>query len=405
MGANNVKLLAIAEKHLGEGGARFRRYCGMSGGAWCCAFVTYIFNEGNDSPLFYGGKKVTYCPTAIKWCEANLAQIPLYLAMPSDIIFFDWEPNGTPNHIGFVKERKSASEIYTIEGNTSGGIVDEKERTEKYVQGIFRPHFKPTKYSADKKLEVDGYFGYNSIAVMQRWVGVETDAILGKITVKALQKKLGVAQDGSWGKKTSRALQKLIGADVDGYFGEKSVKAFQTYLNKQVFEKKSPAKAPAKTKADQINATALKFAWKVGTPVSKYAKNGGSPCPAFIKAWKKYFPHRKINTGCHSYVMLVLKDCGYPTMPLEWSKILKYLRKHFKELKVDFTQEQLKAGDIRVHKNDKGGHHIWIIVKEDGKYYRAEANQGSEHDRYAHINTHNGGNLKHHAGDWLFRAR
>lgn len=428
MGKNNIELLALAKKHTDEGGARFRRYCGMSGGAWCCAFVTYMFHEGNDSPLFYGGKKVVYCPTAIQWCKANLAQIPIYLALPMDVIFFDWNANNVPDHIGFVRERKSDQEVYTIEGNTSKvnkdgkvvatGVVAEKTRPNKYVLGVYRPAF-PAKFDTSKPLEIDGAFGYNSIACLQvalKKLGYykdKVDGILGKNTVKATQAWAGVAQDGSWGVKTTKAIQKKLKVDVDGAWGVNSTKALQKWINAQ---NKTPAKAPTKapvkapvkkTKAQIINDNAVKFAWKKGTPKSKYRKKGGSPNPAFKTAWKKYFPTKAINTGCHSFVMLVLKASGYPTMPVSkgWDDILKYLRKNFKEIKVDFTQAQLKAGDIRVHKNDTGGHHIWIIVEIDGKLYRAEANQGSSNDRYAHINTSNSGNLKKHKGDWLFRAR
>ena len=67
MGKNNTELLKIAQKHLGQGGSVFRRYCGLPGGAaWCDAFVSYVFNEGGDAALFCNGKKQTYCPTTIK---------------------------------------------------------------------------------------------------------------------------------------------------------------------------------------------------------------------------------------------------------------------------------------------------------------------------------------------------
>ena len=232
MGKNNFELLKIAEKYLGWNG---REFCGMSSN-WCNVYVCKIFKEGGDASLFYGGKMVTYCPTSIQWCRANLAQIPIYLALPMDVIYFDWNANNVPDHIGFVRERLSDQAVKTIEGNTTSRfVVAYRTRPESKVLGCYRPHFKPTDFSANKKLDVDGYFGYNSIAVMQRWLGVTPDAILGKGTVKALQKRLGVAQDGSWGTKTSKALQKLIGTTVDGAFGAKSVKALQTYLNKQVF--------------------------------------------------------------------------------------------------------------------------------------------------------------------------
>lgn len=253
----NTELLKIAQKHLGQGGARFRKFCGLpSGAAWCNAYVDYVANEGGVSSLYFNGKKMTYCPTSMSWCSKNLACVPPYLALPMDIIYFDWEPNNVPNHIGFVRERKNCDEIYTIEGNTSGGIVDQKTRTAKYVCGIYRPHFKG-KFDANKQLVVDGQTGYNTIAVMQRWLKVEVDGILGLGTLKALQKKVGVTADGVWGKGTSKAVQKLVGAKADGYFGENSVKALQTYLNKVVF---APQPTPVTSTQDKIVAWCKKIA-------------------------------------------------------------------------------------------------------------------------------------------------
>lgn len=257
----NTELLKIAQKHLGQGGARFRKFCGLpAGAAWCNAFVDYVANEGGVSSLYFNGKKMTYCPTSMSWCSKNLACVPPYLALPMDIIYFDWEPNGVPNHIGFVRERKNCDEIYTIEGNTSGGIVAQKTRTAKYVCGIYRPHFKG-KFDANKPLVVDGQMGYNTIAIMQRWLKVEVDGILGLTTLKTLQRKLGVTADGIWGKGTSRAIQKLIGTKADGYFGENSVKALQTYLNKVVFAPQpTPNPTPTATTQDKIVAWCKKIA-------------------------------------------------------------------------------------------------------------------------------------------------
>lgn len=336
MSMNNTEMLSLAKKYLGEGGSRFRKWAGLpSGVAYCNAYVDYIFNESGNTSLFCNGRKVTYCPTSMKWCQNNLAQIPIYLAMPCDVIYFDWEPNGVPNHIGLVRERKSDLEVYTIEGNTSGGIVANKTRTEKYVCGCYRPHFKPTDFSADKELDVDGFFGYNSIAVMQRWLGVDTDAILGKGTVKALQKRLGVAQDGSWGNKTSRALQKLVGTTVDGAFGAKSVKALQTYLNKVVFGGKSSNK----TRGDKIADTAESLIGKV-----KY-KSGGTDI--------------KKGVDCTGFVQHCYKVNGI-TMGnklSDWGK------------SIGTDASKAKRGDIFTYKSKTGIHHA--IYVGDGKVVHA----------------------------------
>lgn len=252
MGMNNIELYNLAKKYLGTRGADARSYCGLpNGAAWCCAFVTWIFYKGGDRNLFYGGSKVVYCPTAISWCRANLAQIPIYLSLPMDIIFFDWQPNGTPDHIGFVKERKSDQDVYTIEGNTSGGIVAEKVRPDKYVCGCFRPAFPAT--WKDGALTVDGYFGYSSVAMLQKALKSKglysdsVDGILGKNTVKAVQKLCGVAQDGSWGVKTSKAMQRFLGVTVDGAWGMASTKALQTWINKTNGSQPAPQPTPKPT--------------------------------------------------------------------------------------------------------------------------------------------------------------
>ena len=235
----NEKIINKASAYLGDGGSRFRKFCGLPSGApWCNAFVCYIFDKCDLASLFYGGKKVTYCPTSIRWCQSNLAQIPPYLAMAGDVIYLDWELNGIPNHIALVRKREDDQKVKTIEGNTNGGVVANRTRTAKYIQGIFRPHYK-AEFDKNKPLEIDGQFGYNSIAMLQKALGIKQDGILGKKTVKAMQKKVGVTADGAWGIKTSKAVQKMLKKDgfysgkIDGCFYEGSVKALQKWINKQ----------------------------------------------------------------------------------------------------------------------------------------------------------------------------
>ena len=260
MGKSNVETYNYAKQFLGKGGATFRKYCGLpSGTAYCDAFVTYIFHHTDNAKLFCDGKKQTYCPTTIRIVQKEMAQIPLYLAMPMDVIFFDWDRNGNPNHIGFVKARKSTSEVYTIEGNTNGGIVAEKTRPAKYVQGIFRPHFKASFTS--KKLTVDGECGYNTIAGLQKLVGAGVDGILGLNTVKKVQAYCGASQDGAWGNGTSKKLQAKMAKEgyysgsIDGAFGPASVKGLQKLINAKLYPSssstvtKTSTPAPAKPKA------------------------------------------------------------------------------------------------------------------------------------------------------------
>ena len=269
MGKTNKETYNYAKQFIGKGGSTFRSYCGLpSGAAWCNAFVTYIFHKTDNANLYCGGKKQTYCPTSIKWCKSNLAQIPLYLAMPMDVIYFDWDKNGVPNHIGFVRDKKDTGSIYTIEGNTDGGKVALKTRPAKYVQAVYRPHYKPPKTITKHKLKIDGDFGFNSIYMLQVALGgLTTDGVLGVKTIKRLQQVAGCTQDGCWQKGTSRAVQKLVGAKQDGDFGPASVRKLQEWINKKAF----PSTSAKPVTAAKPSAQAEKaVAW--GRSIAKSGK-------------------------------------------------------------------------------------------------------------------------------------
>lgn len=395
MGKNNIELLSIAKKYLGQGGSVFRKYCGLpAGSAYCNAYVSYIFHEGDDSSLYCDGKKETYCPHSIKWCYDNLALIPMYLALPMDVIYFDWERNGVPNHIGFVRERKSCEEIYTIEGNTSGGIVANKTRTAKYVQAVFRPHF-AAKFDTSKALVIDGYFGYNSIALLQvvlKKYGTYTgavDGILGKGTVKGIQKLIKVDADGMWGPGTSKALQKFLGVKADSYFGPDSVKNLQAWINKSAgFDGSTPTPEKPKTytgefpnirkpNGDLIGNKANELAYKDAAS-SKAKYPSGKPTEAFKKALNKVFPDRsgwgkapKVGASCDVFAGTCVRASGYD------SKFSRGLESQIPYLKDSGKYDQvskpsvstLKNGDIIVYlRSESGGH---ICIYHEGKIKEA----------------------------------
>ena len=289
----------IAKQHLGHKGSHARSYCGMKSGPYCCAFVTMCVQKAGGKNLFYGGKKCTYCPNAIKWCKANLAEVPPYLAMRMDFIFFDWQPNGTPDHIGFVLDKVSTDRIKTLEGNTSGGIVAIKSgksaRPAKYVQGVFRPLYAPDKTLTKSKLKVDSDFGYHSIYMFQTMLGTKADGVLKKSDVRTFQKKLGVSPDGSWGPKTSKKAQKLIGAKQDGSFGPKSVAKLQEYINAKCFPtaKPKPTTTPVKVTAPAVRPSAE--AEKAVAWARKIAKSGKYT----YKKWNNKKKNTKLCPICH----------------------------------------------------------------------------------------------------------
>lgn len=322
----NKELLAIAKRQIGNTGGKYRSYVGVDGN-WCDMYVYWLFNaNGCGSLLKWKGNERYYCPASIKWCEKNLAQIPMYLAMPCDIIYFDWERNGIPNHIGIAEKHDTTSDIYTIEGNTSGGKVDDKHRTG-YIQAVFRPHFSPA--VSIGHVEPDGSFGYKSIANLQRALGgISVDGILGKATVKRLQEYLAITKDGCWKTNTSKHLQKMLKKNgfyngaIDGAFGKQSTIALQKWINHKNEAEKEPTKQPAKepakqptevkkTNAQKILKEIEKRAWQKGTPKKNYSYKKGRPRNAMKDALKSYGYDTKAEmSDCGNNVNAIVRKSG-----------------------------------------------------------------------------------------------
>jgi len=84
---------------------------------------------------------------------------------------------------------------------------------------------------ASSGLTVDGVFGPQTIAVMQRVLGVTPDGVYGVNTRKALQAHLHVAVDGIVGPFTIRALQSKVGSQVDGVWGHNTTYRLQEAFN------------------------------------------------------------------------------------------------------------------------------------------------------------------------------
>ena len=307
----NTELLKIAKKYLGYDGSIFRKFAGLGKGQpYCNAFVDYIADKGGVAKLYFDGKKETYCPHSYEWCKKNLAQVPPYLAMPMDIIYFDWQPNGVPDHIGFVRGRKDTNSVYTLEGNTSKldkngkvvakNVVAERVRAGKNVQAIFRPKFAPPKKLKKKKLDTDGQFDWFSIYNLQLALEMTPTGILTKGTVMILQEKVGAKPDGWWGPDTSYLVQKMIGVKKDKKFGKKSVVGLQKWINSKNYPAGKSKKTTAKKTAKKTTTT-KKVAGKKGGADIPYSKLKAGDALICYDA-KGKFHHIVLATGNNKYI-------------------------------------------------------------------------------------------------------
>jgi len=122
----NDQLVTIAKSQLGnEGGQKFWSWYGFdSREEWCACFVSWCADQAG---LIQSGAvpKFSLCTDGKNWFQ-NQGRWQGAGSMPSPgaIIFFDWDHDGTCDHVGIV-ERCDGTTVYTVEGN-SGDAVRER---------------------------------------------------------------------------------------------------------------------------------------------------------------------------------------------------------------------------------------------------------------------------------------
>ena len=114
--------IGMSEEPAGSNRVMFSEWYGMIG-PWCAMFVTFCFVKAG-SKAFVKGSKYAYCPYVLADAKASrngLRIIPTTSARTGDIVLFDWNKDGTADHIGIVNVAPNKRKTFTsLEGNTSG---------------------------------------------------------------------------------------------------------------------------------------------------------------------------------------------------------------------------------------------------------------------------------------------
>lgn len=131
IGIGNTAITQIAAKQIGnEGGRKFWSWYGYkSHVAWCACFVSWCADQCG---YLKAGVMPKYSNVHVgsKWFkDHNQWQKRSYTPASGDIIFFDWDGNGSCDHVGIV-EAVDKGYVCTIEGNSSNAV-----RRRKYKVG------------------------------------------------------------------------------------------------------------------------------------------------------------------------------------------------------------------------------------------------------------------------------
>ncbi len=122
-------LVEVAATQIGNTGNVYWTWYGFSSRVeWCAIFVSWCANESGD--LNVTVPKFSGVEVGISWYKNNgLWKGSSYTPNAGDLIFFDWNSDGDPNHVGIV-EKIEDGYIYTIEGNSSDEVKEKKYVTD-----------------------------------------------------------------------------------------------------------------------------------------------------------------------------------------------------------------------------------------------------------------------------------
>lgn len=229
------KILAMARSQIGttetpSGSNRVKYntdYYGVevSGDAyeWCCVFVWWVFNKCELSHLFYGGEKTAYCPTAVNWFKSNGKWVTKGY-MPGDVIFFDYNGDGSADHVGIV-ESVNGNNVTCIEGNCFHSVSRIDRNI--HIMGAGRPAY--SSGSVTRNATSAGTTSNNSTQSSAGGIQIFTASSPAKIKEWGLLRHFEKIDTPTNGQAKANALLKLYNKKtrelkVSGAFGDINVR-------------------------------------------------------------------------------------------------------------------------------------------------------------------------------------
>lgn len=129
----------------------FGKWYGLNHQPWCAIFVSWCYSQIglSKSIAAQNAKGFASCDAGLKWFAKKGKLVPVGQAQVGDLVFFQFDDDAQPDHIGIVEKNLTALKtLVCIEGNTSpskkgsqsnGGGVYRKKRSYATVMAIARP--------------------------------------------------------------------------------------------------------------------------------------------------------------------------------------------------------------------------------------------------------------------------
>ena len=151
----NQKVVDLAKAEVGyveipTNNTKYGKWFGLNNQPWCAIFVSWCFSQAGLSGAVAAQNRKGFasCDAGLKWFAKNNKLVPVGQAQAGDIVFFQFDKDAEPDHVGIVVSNDGKKYLSTIEGNTSSGDkgsqsngdgVYERKRSYGIIMGVARP--------------------------------------------------------------------------------------------------------------------------------------------------------------------------------------------------------------------------------------------------------------------------
>ena len=153
MSLNKVIELCEASVNYTEGpnnDTTFGKWFGLNNQPWCAMSASKMyFDAGMIGTVANTNKGFASCDAWLKYLTKNNQLVPIGQAKRGDLVFFQFDEDAQPDHVGIVKfHHTTLKYLQVFEGNTSSGKSGSqsngdgfylKRRTYKTIMAVARP--------------------------------------------------------------------------------------------------------------------------------------------------------------------------------------------------------------------------------------------------------------------------
>lgn len=136
----------------GNNDTQFGKWYGLNNQPWCAMAASKIFHEAGrilEVAPKSKPKGFASCDEWLKYLSKNNQLVPVGQAQKDDLIFYQFDEDAMPDHVGIVKGHNTTLKfMYVYEGNTSSGKKGSqsngdgfylKKRDYKTIMAVARP--------------------------------------------------------------------------------------------------------------------------------------------------------------------------------------------------------------------------------------------------------------------------